>query len=48
MRGSATVGPTHTHGDSRVGGRYEGTSIWVPGLVDPAVHSGYMMVQEDT
>jgi hypothetical protein len=48
MRGPATVAPTHTHGDSRVGGRYKGTSIWVLGLVDPAVHSGNMMVQEDT
>jgi hypothetical protein len=54
MRSSETVGPTHTHGDSRARGRYEDTSIWVPGLVDihvevdPAIHSGYMMMQEDT
>lgn len=48
------VVPTHTHGDSRASGRYENTSIWVPGLVDihvmvdPTVHSGYTMMQEDT
>jgi hypothetical protein len=54
MRGSETVGHTHTHGDSRARGSYEDTSIWVPGLVDihvevdPAVHPGYMMMQEDT
>jgi hypothetical protein len=54
MRGSETVGHTHTHGDSRARGSYEATSIWVPGLVDihvefdPVVHPGYMMMQEDT
>jgi hypothetical protein len=54
MRSSETVGHTYTHGDSRAKGSYEDTSIWVPGLVDihaevdPAVHPGYMMMQEDT
>jgi hypothetical protein len=48
MRGSETVGHTHTPGDSRARGSYEDTSIWVPGLfdihveVDPVVHLGYM------
>jgi hypothetical protein len=54
MRGFETVGHTHTHGDSRARGSYEDTSICVPGLadihveVDPVVHPGYMMMQEDT
>jgi hypothetical protein len=54
MRGFETVGHTHTHGDSRARGSYEDTSICVPGLVDihvevdPVVHLGYMMMQEDT
>ena len=54
MRGSKTVGLTHTPGDSKARGRYEDTFIGVSGLdeihieVDPAVHLGYMMMQEDT
>jgi hypothetical protein len=54
MRGSETVGLTHTPGDSRARGSYEDTFIGVSGLddihieVDPAVHLGYMMMQEDT
>jgi hypothetical protein len=53
MGSSETIGHTHTHGDSRARGSYEDTSICVPGLddihveVDPAVHLGYMMMQED-
>jgi len=31
MRGSDKVGHTHTPGDSRARGSYEGNSIWVPG-----------------
>jgi len=34
MRGSETVGHTHTPGDSRARGSYEDTSICVPGLAD--------------
>jgi len=54
MRGSETVRHTHGHGDSRYGGSYEDTSIWVPRLVDIqvevhlVVHIGYMMMQKDT
>jgi hypothetical protein len=53
MGSSETVGHTHTHGVSRARGSYEDTSICVPGLanihveVDPAIHLGYMMRQED-
>jgi hypothetical protein len=52
-RGFETIGHTHTHGDSRARGNYEYTSICVLGLVnihvevDPAVHLGYVMMQED-
>jgi hypothetical protein len=54
MRGSKTIGHTHTHRDSRVKGIYEDTSIWVLGMVDihvevdPIVHPLYMMMQHDT
>jgi hypothetical protein len=53
MRGFETVGHTYTHGDSRARGIHEDTSICVPRLadihveVDPVVHVGYMMIQED-
>jgi hypothetical protein len=53
MRGSEPVGHTHTPGDSRARGNYEDTSILVIGVfdihgdVDPVVHLGYKMVQED-
>jgi hypothetical protein len=51
--GSSDSDHTHTHGNSRARGSYEDTSICVPGLadihveVDPVVHLGYMMMQED-
>jgi hypothetical protein len=54
MRGSETIFHTHTPRNSRSRGSYEDTSIWVLGLVeisvevDPAVHPGYMMMQEDS
>jgi hypothetical protein len=47
-----TVEHSHTHGDSRVRGSFEETSICVPGLddlrveVDPVVHLGSMLQQE--
>jgi hypothetical protein len=54
MRGSETIGLTHTPGDSRDRGSYDDTSIGVSGVddihieVDLEVHLGYMMMQEDT
>jgi hypothetical protein len=44
MGSSETVGKTHTHGDSRARGSYEDIHV----EVDPTVHPGYMMMQEDT